>query len=254
MKRQWPLIAGMVASAAIVAGSTRVASSPTPALEPTAAFATTREALGSIVEPGTDAAATPTATAVAPHKVVAARPAHAATAPHRGATPTATPKPTATATPAATRTATPTPTPTATRTPTPARTPTPTPTPVPTPVPPSKPVQVKGASATTVVGAVTFTMSASSHAPKVGDGWTVTAGAARKGRPISGRVHADVLFQGNSVAVMDDGPLPLGGYRHRSVWPQKSSGYPLSIRVDVKAGGRHQVFLFDLQVAGKPAP
>ena len=46
----------------------------------------------------------------------------------------------------------------------------------------------------------------------------------------------------------------VGGYSHRTAWPQKSSGYPLTISVDASAGGRHQVFLFALKVTAKPAP
>jgi hypothetical protein len=97
-------------------------------------------------------------------------------------------------------------------------------------------------------------MSATSHTPKVGKSWTLTVIAARKDRPLTGTVRADVLFEGTRVAVMDNGRLGADGYRHQTAWPQKSSGYPLTIRVDAKAGGARQIFLFALEVQNTPAP
>jgi len=115
-------------------------------------------------------------------------------------------------------------------------------------------VQVKGTKAQVLSGSVTFTLSATSHAPKVGDGWTVEVNATRKGSPLPGRVTADALFQGSPVYDIDTGTLKAGRYRYHDVWPQRAAGVPLTIRLKVKAGGRQQVFLFDLQVAGKSTP
>ena len=112
---------------------------------------------------------------------------------------------------------------------------------------------MNGTTAEAVVGSITFTMSATSHTPKVGESWTLTVTAARKDRPLTGTVHADVLFQGNRVAVMNNGRLNTDGYRHETAWPQKSSGYPLTIRVDAKTGGARQIFLFALEVQNTPA-
>jgi hypothetical protein len=67
-------------------------------------------------------------------------------------------------------------------------------------------------------------------------------------------VRADALFQGSPVSDLDSGPLKAGRYRYHDIWPQRAAGVPLTIRLRVDAGGRRQVFLFDLQVANMPAP
>ena len=53
---------------------------------------------------------------------------------------------------------------------------------------------------------------------------------------------------------IDTAPLKAGRYRYNDIWPQRAAGVPLTIRLKVKAGGRQQVFLFDLQVANQPTP
>jgi hypothetical protein len=245
-RREWPLLAGMAVSAAVAASSTLVAAAPAPIRQPAPSPSSTAATLGAIVDTGAAPARPSHAKAPAPtkkhagerprkqHRRKAVKPVRST---HHGATPTSTPAPTTTPAPSAT--STPTPTPTATPTPTPAH---------------SEPVQVTGTDAKTIVGPVTFTMSASSHTPKVDDGWTLTVTAMRAGRPVDGRVHADVLFEGSPVRVMDNGRLDADGYRHHLTWPKESRGYPLTVRVDATAGGQRQVFLFDLQVRDEPAP
>ena len=80
--------------------------------------------------------------------------------------------------------------------------------------------------------------------------WPRRARAARS----TGTVHADVLFQGSPVRLMDKARFDAGGYRHHVTWPAESRGYPLTVQVDVTAGGQRQVFLYDLQVSDAPAP
>ena len=146
----------------------------------------------------------------------------------------------------------PTPKPKATATPTPVATaaPTPAPTAVPTPTGPLDPVTVTGTHGKVVAGSITFRMSASSHAPKVGEDWALNASAMRSGSPISGRVRVDALFQGAPVQDIDSGRLKAGRYDYHNAWPQQAVGYPLTIRVRISAGGLEQVFLFDINVQG----
>ena len=121
---------------------------------------------------------------------------------------------------------------------------------VPTPTGPLDPVTVKGTKAKVVAGPLTFTMSASSHKPKVGEDWTLNAGATRDGSPISGRVRVDALFQGAPVQDIDTKRLKDGTYSYKNAWPQQAVGYPLTIRIRVNAGGLEQAFLFDIDVQG----
>ena len=254
--RDLPLLLGIAASAGVMAGSTLVSGPPQPS--PQAAPKAAQNALlqGNMATPEA-VPADPEATATPrPRKPAAGKadrkPSQrrtpstggtTATSKRPAATPQARTAPRATATPVA-RAA---PKPSAT----PERTATPTPTPSPAP---RGPLQVKGTHARVVAGSVTFTMSATSHAPKVGDGWTVDITATRNGRPLSGEVRADALFQGAPVYDIDTGRLKAGRYRYHDVWPQRAAGIPLTIRLNVKAGGRQQVFLFALEVPAEGAP
>ena len=254
--RDLPLLLGIAASAGIIASSTLVSGPPQPLPQPAPAASESTSLRGNM--------ATPETASVDSEAIEAAQPENrdagdSAGKPSRRKKPRsagtkATPKPAAT--PKATRTPRVTATPRSTAPPKPSVTPertarvTPTPTPAPPPAP-RGPVQVKGTKAQVLSGSVTFTMSATSHAPKVGDGWTLEVTATRNGSPLTGRVVADALFQGSPVYDIDTGRLKAGRYRYHDIWPQRAAGVPLTIRLKVKAGGRQQVFLFDLQVAGK---
>jgi hypothetical protein len=261
MKGPWlrdlPLLLGIAASAGIIASSTLVSGPPPPLPRAAPAVAQNATLRGNM--------ATPESASADPKPIEAAQPenrdaGNSAGKPSRRKTPRsagtkATPKPAAT--PKARRTPRVTATPRSTATPKPSETPERTATVTPTPAPPRAPrgpVQVKGTKAQVLAGSVTFTLSATSHAPKVGDGWTLEVAAARNGSPLTGRVRADAIFQGSPVYDIDAGPLKAGRYRYHDVWPQRAAGVPLTIRLRVKAGGRQQVFLFDLQVVGKPTP
>ena len=121
---------------------------------------------------------------------------------------------------------------------------------MPTPTGPLDPVTVKGTKAKVVAGPLTFTMSASSHKPKVGEDWALNASATRSGSPISGRVRVDALFQGAPVQDIDSKRLRDGAYSYNNAWPQQAVGYPLTIRIRIDAGGLEQIFLFDINVQG----
>jgi hypothetical protein len=255
MRRSWlrdlPLLLGIAASAGVIASSTLVSGPPPPLPRAAPAAAQNATLRGNM--------ATPESASADSEPVEAAQPDSAGKLSRRKTRVTATPKPAAKPKPKTTPRATATPRSTASPKPsaTPERTATVTPTPTPTPAPPPAPrgpVQVKGTKAQVLAGSVTFTMSATSHAPKVGDGWTLEVTATRKGIALPGRVRADALFQGSSVYDIDTGRLRAGRYRYHDIWPQRAAGVPLTIRLRVDAGGRRQVFLYDLQVAGPPTP
>jgi hypothetical protein len=226
--RKWlrdvPLLLGMIVSGVVVFSSTQVSGAPRPTLKPAPVVGGSSTVLND-TGPGS-----------------IRKPPKAAATPKRKVKPAATPKPKATATPKAKPTATPTPAATAV--------PTPTPTPVPTPAAPLGPVTVTGTHGKVVAGSVTFTMSAASHKPKVGDNWTLNASAMRSGSPISGRVRVDALFQGAPVQDIDTKRLKDGTYSYQNAWPQQAVGYPLTIRIRINAGGLEQAFLFDIDVQG----
>ena len=121
---------------------------------------------------------------------------------------------------------------------------------MPTPTGPLDPVTVTGTRGKAVAGSITFRMSASTHAPKVGEEWTLDASAMRGDSPVSGRVRVDALFQGAPVQDVDSGRLKAGLYDYHNAWPQQAVGYPLTIRVRISAGGLEQSFLFDINVQG----
>ena len=234
--RDLPLLLGMIVSGVVVFSSTQVSGAPRPTLKPAPVVGGSSTVLND-TGPGSirnapKAAATPKAKA----KVKAKEKAKA----------TATPKPKPTATPKAKPTATPAPAATAV--------PTPAPTAVPVPTGPLDPVTVKGTKAKVVAGPLTYTMSASSHRPKVGDDWVLEASAMRSGSPISGRVRVDALFQGAPVQDIDTKRLTDGRYSYSNAWPQQAVGYPLTIRIRITAGGLEQTFLFDIDVQGEPTP
>jgi hypothetical protein len=224
--RDLPLVIGMILSGVVVFSSTQVSGAPRPTLEAAPVVGGSSTVLND-AGPGS----------------VRKTPRPAATAKRK-------PKPKATATPKPERKpkakATATPTPTATATP--VATVAPTATPTPAPVVPHDPVTVTGTHAKVVVGTVTYTMSASTHAPKVGDDWTLEAAAMRSGSPVKGRVRVDALFQGAPVQDIDAKRLRAGRYSYNNAWPQQAVGYPLTIRVRVDAGGVEQIFLFDINV------
>jgi hypothetical protein len=247
--RDLPLLLGIAASAGVIASSTLVSGAPPPL--PRAAPEVPQNTIlgGNVVTPEDASDAPAPSKSTEPPKRAARRPVPRKRSASGGAT--ATPKPAVT--PRATATPRAKATPVAVATPQPSAAPERTATPTPTPAPaPRGPVQVKGSKAQVLAGSVTFTMSATSHAPKVGSGWTLDATAMRNGSPLSGRVRVDALFQGSPVYDIDMKPLRAGRYRYHDVWPQRAAGVPLTIRVKVDAGGRRQVFLFDLQVPGTP--
>ena len=226
--RDLPLLLGMVVSGVVVFSSTQVSGAPRPTLNPAPVVGGSSTVLND-TGPGSVRNAPKAAATPKPKSKPKAKAKTVAKAKPK-------PKPTATPTPAATVA------------------PTPAPTAVPTPTGPLDPVTVKGTRSKVVAGAVTFTMSASSHKPKVGDDWALNAGATRNGSPISGRVTVDALFQGDPVQDIDTGRLKGGEYSYNNAWPQQAVGYPLTIRLRLNAGGLEQVFLFDIEVQGEPAP
>jgi hypothetical protein len=251
MRRPWlrdlPLLLGIAVSAGVIASSTLVTGPPPPLPRAAPAVAENATLRGNTATPESASADSAPVEAVKPSRRKTPRSADPKATPKPAAKPKAKTAPRVTATPGSTAT----PKPSTIPEPTATVTPTPTPTP---PLAPRGPLQVKGTKAQVLSGSVTFTMSATSHAPKVGDGWTLDVSATRNGLALPGRVRADALFQGSPVYDIDTGSLRAGRYRYHDVWPQRAAGVPLTIRLRVDAGGRRQVFLFDLQVAVPPTP
>ena len=107
---------------------------------------------------------------------------------------------------------------------------------------------VKGNGGQVVASGVTFTMSAPTHKPSVGQPWALKATAARGDKPLAGKVVVDAVYQGEVVAHMHSGRLSNGTYEHSFTWPKEAAGYPLTIKVSITAGGVSRAFLYDVVV------
>ena len=107
---------------------------------------------------------------------------------------------------------------------------------------------VKGNGGQVTASGVTFTMSAPTHKPTVGQSWTLKATAARGEKPLAGKVVVDAVYQGEVVAHMHSGRLSNGAYEHNFTWPQEAAGHPLTIKVSITAGGVSRAFLYDVVV------
>jgi hypothetical protein len=118
------------------------------------------------------------------------------------------------------------------------------------PAPPkqSRIVNVTGISATFTNGPMSYAFSAPTHTPVVGRRWRLSITAKRSGAPVAGNVKIDILHQGNVVGHVTSGKLSGGRFAHDLDWPDRSAGYPLTVKTTVGAGGFQQSFLFNVTV------
>ena len=93
--------------------------------------------------------------------------------------------------------------------------------------------------------AVKVTLSAPGHAPQVGKRWVYAVHASSRGKPVPGRITAQIVDPIGGTHPVDFGTTkkPLvnrpftGVFRDFVLWPGSSRGIPLRFRVTVVAGG-----------------
>jgi hypothetical protein len=107
---------------------------------------------------------------------------------------------------------------------------------------------VTGTSAVLDNGPLSYTFSAPTHKPVVGKRWRLSVAVKRSGAPLTGHVKIDILHQGTVVGHAASGKLQSGRFAHDFDWPDRSAGYPLTIKTTIIGGGFQQSFLFDVKV------
>ena len=116
------------------------------------------------------------------------------------------------------------------------------------PVAQSKIVNVTGTSAAFTNGPLAYSFSAPTHAPVVGRRWVLRVSARRSGKPLRGQVRIDILNNGKVVGQAGSGALADGRFAQKLDWPERSVGYPLIVKTTIVAGGYQQSFLFSIKV------
>ncbi len=84
-------------------------------------------------------------------------------------------------------------------------------------------------------GAVSATMHAGSHHPRVGVLWPVSFTVTRGGRPAHASVSYEYLFGGQVVARRSH-YIFTGHFSDTFKWPASAVGYPLSLRAVIVSG------------------
>jgi hypothetical protein len=236
----------MLVAAALVFASTRVGASesqstPLPAVSQTAKHAAATGFASAMPAPATARTPAPARhTKRATHRAATHHASHKAKAPSAAA---AKPAPAAAAKPA--------PKPAAQHSSDSGRAPATThaqpPKPAPaTPAPAA--LTVPADSGQTTVGGITFSVRAPSHAPRVGEDWTIAVAAARGAKPVTGKVTMDVIYQGKVGGHVTTARLVDGAFSKKIVWPARSVGYPLTMRIKLSGGGQRCTFLYDLKI------
>jgi hypothetical protein len=114
---------------------------------------------------------------------------------------------------------------------------------------PGRIVNVTGTSAAFTNGPLSYQVAAPTHTPTVGKRWRLTLSAKRSGAALSGTVKVDILHQGSVVGHVTTSRLVGGRFAHDFDWPDRSVGVPLTVKATVVGGGFQQSFLFDVKVA-----
>jgi hypothetical protein len=117
------------------------------------------------------------------------------------------------------------------------------------PATPGRIVNVTGTSASFTNGPMSYAFSAPTHVPVVGKRWRLQISAKRSGVPLAGSVKIDILHNGAVVGHAASGKLQSGRFAHDFDWPDKSVGYPLTVKTTIVGGGFQQSFLFNVKVA-----
>ena len=113
---------------------------------------------------------------------------------------------------------------------------------------PGKIVNVTGTSAAFSNGPLSYAVSAPNHTPTVGKRWRLQISGKRSGAPLAGTVKIDILHNGSIVGHATTGKLKAGRFAHDFDWPVDSVGHPLTVKTTVVGGGFQQSFLFGVRV------
>lgn len=113
---------------------------------------------------------------------------------------------------------------------------------------PGRIVNVTGTSATLTNGPLSYAFSAPTHTPTVGQRWRLAIAVKRSGAPLQGNVKIDILHNGSVVGHVTSGKLKGGKFAHDFDWPERSVGYPLTVKTTVVGGGFQQSFLFNVKI------
>jgi archaellum component FlaF (FlaF/FlaG flagellin family) len=76
-------------------------------------------------------------------------------------------------------------------------------------------------------------LSAPNHTPTANKNWYVTVTATRNGVKLAGSVKYQFLFGGMVVSTQKGGTFKHGVYHDHLLFPTKSVGFPLTLRVVV---------------------
>ena len=113
---------------------------------------------------------------------------------------------------------------------------------------PGRIVNVTGTSAAFTNGPLSYAFAAPTHTPTVGQSWRLSIGVKRSGAPLAGDVKIDILHNGTVVGHAASGKLKAGRFSHDFDWPDRSVGIPLTVKTTVVGGGFQQSFLFNVKV------
>ena len=86
------------------------------------------------------------------------------------------------------------------------------------------------------VGAITATMHASTHSPRVNRPWPVSFTVSRSGKPAKAEVRYEYLFAGQVVARRSHYTF-TGSFHDIFTWPSSAVGYPLTFRAVISSQG-----------------
>jgi hypothetical protein len=113
---------------------------------------------------------------------------------------------------------------------------------------PGRIVNVTGTSAAFTNGPLSYAFSAPTHTPTVGQRWRLSIAVKRSGAPLQGNVRIDILHNGSVVGHAASGKLKGGKFAHDFDWPERSVGHPLTVKTTVVGGGFQQSFLFSVKI------
>ncbi|HWX75590.1 MAG TPA: hypothetical protein VNZ05_09805 [Solirubrobacteraceae bacterium] len=113
--------------------------------------------------------------------------------------------------------------------------------------PSSGPTPRGGETVIASAGAITATMHAGTHRPKVGPPWPVQFTVTRAGKGLAAGLEYEFLFAGQVVAHRSH--LNFRGSLSDNIeWPASAVGYPLTFRAVVTAGGARINLDYPVQV------
>jgi hypothetical protein len=96
------------------------------------------------------------------------------------------------------------------------------------------------------------TMTAPSHTPKINTRWYYTVSATQDGKPVAGKLTAQIVDPvggvhpvvfGSTTKPITNSPFK-GSIRNFIMWPVSSRGIPLKVRVVVKVGSAKRTITY----------